>query len=75
MFSIPTVILLCKLGVCSAALHLGGQVVGNVHADIAGYQAILLAQQVTQQEYYRALTAYWNAQRGTTRRAGRHHHG
>ncbi len=57
-----TALLLIKL-FGPAALQLGGQAVGNIHQDVLGYQSVLLAQQVTQQEYYRATAAYWNAQR------------
>ena len=54
--AIPTILLLCKVGVCTAALQLGGQVIGNVHQDIVGAQAAQVA-------YYQATAAYWNAQR------------
>ena len=60
--TLATFLMLCKLA-CPAVLQLGGQVAGNIHQDVVGYQAILLAQQITQQEYYKATAAYWNAQR------------
>lgn len=40
-------------------LQAGGAIAGNIHQDVVGYQQILLAQQITQQEYYKTLRVYY----------------
>lgn len=55
-----TIAILIKLA--PYILQGAGVVVGNVHQDVLGYQSVLIAQQVTQQEYYRTLRAYYQMQ-------------
>lgn len=65
---LPVVYMLCKAGVCTAALQLAGQAAGNIHQDVTGYQLVLVQQQITQQEYYKTLRAYYQLQGHRKRR-------